>query len=95
MDFVEDDQLGCLPLEEELGLLQLGPVLRLPKVEINRWALLGDLERERCLANLARPDDTHSCLADQRATHVFFNEAINHPCIFNTIYLICNVQDIG
>ena len=28
VNFVEDDELGCLPLEEQLGFLQLGPVLR-------------------------------------------------------------------
>ena len=59
LDLVEDDELVRVLRQVELRLGELGAVRLGLEVEIDRRPRAGQLERQRGLAHLARPEQRH------------------------------------
>ena len=89
MDLVQDDQPVLIGGEEKLGVRQLSAVRRRFQVEVERPGVFSDVERQRRLADLTRPDQSHRSLPIKRPPNGGAGASGDHPCKLKTFFWIC------
>ena len=90
MNLVQDDEPILRVVEIERGLRQTAAVVTVLKVEIERVPCPADLQSQRGLANLPRPDHGDGGLALQGVFDVAGDDARDHhPLNLSTMWTIC------
>lgn len=80
LHFVEDHEPVPVVVEEGLRILDLPPVGGRFQVQIDGVASGGDLQRQRRLAHLPRPQNGHRRLPTERCFDLPGQSSGNHPC---------------
>lgn len=92
LDLVEDDQLVRVLWQVQLRFGELGPVGLGLEIEIDRWPPAGELERQRGLADLTRPEQRHGRGLGQRRRESRKESAPNHLCNYGVQLRKCNIS---
>ena len=80
MDLVEDHELLRMVGEVQLGLGEARPVRGGLQVQVDRWPSLGDLQRQRRLAGLPRPEEGDGRGLIQQRGDFSSCPPLYHPC---------------
>ena len=59
MNFIEDDQFVFVVREILAGIGELGAVVLVFKIQVDRRSLRANLQSESCLSSLTRPQQDH------------------------------------
>ena len=92
LDLVEDDELVLVLRQVELGLGELGAVGLGLEIEIDRRPGCGHLQRQRCLAHLARPQQRHGRGLGQGTGERGEQVTGNHHCNYGETFRNCKVM---
>ena len=88
VDLVQDDELILEVVKEQCGLGEAIAIVAILQIEIERVARSRDLQRERGLADLPRPDQGHGGLTVQGAFDVRSDDSWNHSCNLSILWII-------
>ena len=80
VDFVQHDEAVFVRGQEHGRLRETAPIGARLEVDVQRVHLLGDIEGEGRLADLARADQRHGRLAAQGLANACAGATGNHPC---------------
>ena len=92
MDFIEDYQAIFVCVEEERGFRESCPIFGGLQIQVDGGDLFGYLVSEGCLAGLTGSDEGHSRHPLQSGFDGGECMTRDHPCILNTLCLICKVR---
>jgi hypothetical protein len=83
VNLVEDDEAILIDTQKERRIAELLAVLASFEIEVKRARLLGDVMRERRLADLPGPKEGYGGLTAQGVLNRFERAARYHPCTLN------------
>ena len=88
VDLVQDDEPILEVVEEQCGLGESIAIVAVLQIEVERRTRSRDLQRERRLADLSRPDQRHGGLAGQGTLDIRGDDSRNHPCNLSILWMI-------